>query len=215
MNIEIREDSVIITGYVNAVERYSKPIYDKLRGTFQRFVERIKSGAFKKALERNDNVLVLLNHDYNKQLASTKEGTALLVEDNIGLRATVTITDPETVQDAKDGKLVGWSFGFIPNDDVIGNENGMTSRTVNDLDLVEVSILNNKKSPAYNGTSIENRDGKEIEVRNFNEEANANDDVDYEQLAEEIANRVLDKLKPKEDDPKIDYSDFEKRLENI
>ena len=32
MHIEIREDSVVITGYVNAVERYSKPIRESLHG---------------------------------------------------------------------------------------------------------------------------------------------------------------------------------------
>ena len=32
MHIEIREDSVVITGYVNAVERYSKPIKESLHG---------------------------------------------------------------------------------------------------------------------------------------------------------------------------------------
>ena len=64
MNIEVREDSVVISGYVNAVERYSKPIRAKLRGITQRFVEKIKAGAFKTALQRNSNVKVLLNHNY-------------------------------------------------------------------------------------------------------------------------------------------------------
>ncbi len=159
---------------------------------------------------------MLLNHDYNKQLANTKDGTATLVEDNIGLRATVTITDPETMQKAKDGKLKGWSFGFLPNDDVIGTENGLTSRTVNDLDLIEVSIIDDRKSPAYIGTSIENREGKEVEIRNFSEEEP--EEVNYEKLADEIANRVIDKLTKKEkelEEPKIDYSTYEERLKNI
>ena len=37
MKVEIRNDKVIIDGYVNAVERFSKPLYDK-KG---KFIERI------------------------------------------------------------------------------------------------------------------------------------------------------------------------------
>ena len=85
MRYEVREDSVLITGYVNAVERLSKPIRENLHGKVRTFLERIRSGTFKTALQRNDNVLVLLNHDENRVLASTKEGTAILQEDNIGL----------------------------------------------------------------------------------------------------------------------------------
>ena len=40
MHIEIREDSVVITGYVNAVERYSKPIKESLHGKVRTFIER-------------------------------------------------------------------------------------------------------------------------------------------------------------------------------
>lgn len=56
MHIEIREDSVVINGYVNAVERYSKPIRESLHGKVRTFIERIRSGVFKSALQRNDDV---------------------------------------------------------------------------------------------------------------------------------------------------------------
>ena len=62
MKVEVRNDSVFISGYVNAVERLSKPIRETLHGKIRSFVERIKAGVFRKALKRNDNVLVLLNH---------------------------------------------------------------------------------------------------------------------------------------------------------
>ena len=58
MQIRIRADSVEIDGYVNAVERNSKPLWSRMG----QFVERICAGAFAKALERNDNVEILLNH---------------------------------------------------------------------------------------------------------------------------------------------------------
>lgn len=157
MNIEIREDSVRITGYVNAVERLSKPITEPLRGKLRTFLERIKAGVFRTALKRNDNVLVLLNHDKKRVLATTKNNTAILVEDNIGLRADVTIYDKEVIQKARNNQLVGWSFGFHPNSDELGSDGKNEIRTVTDLDLSEVSILDDSKEPAYYGTSIEAR----------------------------------------------------------
>ena len=172
MKIEVREDSVFITGYVNAIERYSKPIRESLRGKIRTFIERIKAGVFKTALNRNDDVKVLLNHNHDRVLATTKDGSAKLEEDNIGLRAEVTITDKEVVEKARNNQLVGWSFGFYANSDEIGTEGQTETRTVTDLDLIEVSILDDTKSPAYYGTSIEARaeDEKVLEYRSTIEE---------------------------------------------
>ena len=194
MKVEVRNDSVVISGYVNAVERWSKPLRANLRGTMQRFIEKIKAGVFKNALKRNDNVKVLLNHNHDRELANTKDGTAVLEEDNIGLRAEVTITDPEVVEKARNNKLVGWSFGFYSNSDEVAHEATMATRTVTDMDLVEVSILDDTRSPAYCGTSIETRSEgeKELEIR----ENIAEETVDIEQLAELVADRVIEKLKP-------------------
>lgn len=234
MNIEVREDSVVISGYVNAVERYSKPIRAKLRGITQRFVEKIKAGAFKTALQRNSNVKVLLNHNYERELANTKDGTAILEEDNIGLRAEVTITDAEVVEKAKKHKLVGWSFGFRTNSDEVAQEATIATRTVNDMDLIEVSILDDTKSPAYYGTSIETRseEGEPMEIR----ENIADETVDIEQLADLVADRVIAKLNASKVDERaeetptetevteettateeraIDYSSFEERIAKL
>lgn len=150
MKINIREDSVEIEGYVNAVERNSKPLLSRMG----KFIERIKAGAFARALKRNDDVHVLLNHDWQRDLGSTKQGNLELAEDNIGLRAKCTITDSEVMEMAKRGDLVGWSFGFYDRDVKNGVENGMLTREVNDLDLEEVSILDRSKVPAYDGTLI-------------------------------------------------------------
>ena len=161
MKVEVREDSVLITGYVNAIERFSKPIKENLRGKVRTFIERIKAGVFKTALKRNDDVKVLLNHNHDRVLATTKDGSAKLEEDNIGLRAEVTITDKEVVEKARNNQLVGWSFGFYANSDELGIDGINETRTVTDLDLIEVSILDDTKSPAYYGTSIEARSENE------------------------------------------------------
>lgn len=159
MRVEIRNDSVLIDGYVNAVGRDSKPI-PYLNG---KFIEQIEPKAFDKALNKTDNVDLLLNHDENRKLGSTKEGNLELFEDNIGLRAICTITDKNVIDKARKGELRGWSFGFVVDKDRWEDTNkGYQRRYVEDLDLFEVSILDNRKNPAYVGTSIEMRDDKEI-----------------------------------------------------
>ena len=210
MRVEIRNDSVFISGYVNAVERLSKPIRETLHGSIRTFLERIKAGVFRNALKKNDNVLVLLNHDNNRVLASTKDGNAVLTEDNIGLRAEITITDKEVVQKARDGKLSGWSFGFIANDDEITTEGKDEIRTVTDMELLEVSILDDTKAPSYYGTSIEAREGgarmKEIRADAFEQEQTAEPNaeqteqptISIEELAELVAAKVIEALKTEE-----------------
>lgn len=153
MKINVRADSVEIEGYVNAVERNSKTLRDRVG----EFVERICKGAFKKALKRNDDVHILLNHDWERDLGSTKQGNLELTEDNIGLRAVATITDKEVVEKAKRGDLVGWSFGFTDRDVENTVERNIPTRIVKDLNLFEVSILDRRKTPAYDGTLIATR----------------------------------------------------------
>lgn len=225
MNIEVRNDSVVISGYVNAVERWSKPLRANLRGMMQRFIEKIKAGAFETALKRNNNVKVLLNHNKDRELANTLDGTAKLEEDNIGLRAEVTITDAEVVEKAKNHRLVGWSFGFYSNSDDVAHEATIATRTVNDLDLMEVSILDDTRSPAYYGTSIETRseDGAMMEIR----ENVMDETVDIERLADIVADKVIERLKISEraetpteeteatEERAIDYSSFEERIAKL
>ena len=130
-----------------------------------RFVERILKGAFSNALKRNDDVLLLLNHDRSRLLGSQKQGNLELAEDNIGLRARAIVTDPEVVEEARQGKLVGWSFGFYDTADGvisgIDEETGLPLRKLRDLDLREVSILDATRTPAYEGTLIMARDDED------------------------------------------------------
>lgn len=154
MRIEIRSDSVVIDGYVNAVARDSRPIRDKKTG--KRFIEQIAPGVFERALKHND-VDLLLNHDPSRKLGSTRTNLTLY-EDSIGLRAHAEITDAEVIQKAREKKLRGWSFGFLERD--VSQEelsNGMERRCVEEMILKEVSILDERKIPIYAGTSMETR----------------------------------------------------------
>lgn len=160
MRIEIRTDSVLIEGYVNAVARDSRPMRD--RKTMKRFVEQIVPGVFKRAISHNE-VQLLLNHDRARVLGST--GTNLeLYEDGIGLHARAEVTDPEVIQKAREKKLKGWSFGFMElGASTEAVTDALERRYVEDMSLVEVSIVDERKQPCYDGTSLEVRaDGNPV-----------------------------------------------------
>jgi HK97 family phage prohead protease len=189
MRIEIRNDSVLLDGYVNAVDRDSKPIITA-RG---KCVERIEPRAFEKALGRTENVDLLLNHDKNRKLGSTKEKNLELFEDNIGLRAICTVKDAEVIQKAKDKKLKGWSFGMFANKDRMEERaENIPRRHVVDLDLFEVSIIDDRMSPCYIGTTIEQRADKEVITEQRGDEFRAVTDdqskssVDYTEFENKI-----------------------------
>ena len=154
MRIEIRNDRVEIDGYVNAVARDSRPLTAK---DGQRFVEQITPKAFERALSHTDEVKLLLNHDNARELGSTKTNLKLY-EDSIGLRAHAVITDAEVIEKARKHELRGWSFGFIPTEVTAEDiKEGLQRRFVENLDLKEVSIIDMRKLPCYEGTSIEAR----------------------------------------------------------
>ena len=218
MKIYIRADSVTIEGYVNAVERNSKPLNE--RGVT--FIERIAAGAFRRAIERAKDIRILLNHNWDKDLGGLKDGNLELEEDNIGLKARATITDPEVVADAKRGDLVGWSFGFDDVDEGVkqlrDEETGLPLRKVNDLELFEVSLLNRKKSPAYAGTLVKVRDdGSEEEKKIlFSEEYSEKIEIREEpQEVNQEETPVADPEPEKEPEVKEVSSDYYARYKDM
>jgi HK97 family phage prohead protease len=207
MKVSVRNDSVEIEGYVNAIERNSKPLHSRIG----RFIERVCKGAFSKALKRNDDVLLLLNHDPSRVLGSTKQGNLELEEDNIGLHARATITAKEVVDKARHGDLVGWSFGFTDLDVETGvdEENHLPLRKVRDLNLGEVSILDRTRSPAYDGTLVSVRD--DTDELMFRGEAMISESVD---LSVEERNEPQQEETPAEDKP-IDYDEWEEMINEM
>lgn len=202
MEIRIKKDSVEISGYVNAVERKSKPLWSRMG----QFIERICKGAFSKALGRNDNVRILLNHDPNKDLGGTKDGNLELNEDNIGLHARATITDPEVIEKAKNGDLVGWSFGFYDREvENKRDEDGFPLRDVKDLDLEEVSILDKSHTPAYDGTlvAVRSEENSVFFGETFADEMNIREIEEEVQKQQETA------------DKQINYDEYEKLIADM
>lgn len=233
MEVRVKDDSVEITGYVNAIERDSKPLWSRVG----QFIERICKGAFKRALNRNDDVHILLNHDWSRDLGSTKQGNLELEEDNIGLKARAIITDKEVIEKARNGELVGWSFGFQDREVENTIERGMPYRAVKDLDLAEVSILDKRKTPAYDGTLIMARDDSEKvhfrgedfidEVSITEENAQKNENTVQNEVQEEPKVELDNEMKNNEeienDEPKqqeevveeIDYSKYENMIKEM
>lgn len=177
MKIEIRDDVILVEGYVNAVERYSKVLHDA-NGAF---VEKMEAGVFQRALDRarrtGREVKVLLNHDYKRELTSTKDVTTKLWEDAVGLRCRCEIRDKETIELAKKKKLVGWSFGFVCLRADRKKVEDISHRDVREIELREVSILDDSKIPAYDGNSIETRSET---MEEFVEIRMLNDNVEFE-----------------------------------
>ena len=219
---------------VNAIERNSKPLMSRIG----KFIERVCKGAFAKAIKRNNDIHILLNHDWNRDLGSTKQGNLELTEDNIGLHARATITDKEVIEKAKRGDLVGWSFGFSDRDVENSLEKGMPTRSIKDLDLYEVSILDRTKTPAYDGTLITSREEtNEIHFRgaefideinmSFNEkkdvetqsdvtegEEKPKDTEETETRSEQQENVVENRDNQEEEKP-IDYSKYENLIKEM
>ena len=206
MNIRVTKDSVELDGYVNAVERLSKPLKDRLG----KFVERVKVGAFKRALERADDVRILLNHDWTRDLGGIKDGNLELYEDAIGLHARATITDKDVVEQARNGELVGWSFGFTDRDVEQGEENGLTVRNVKDLDLYEVSLINRSRVPAYDGTLVAVRSADDSKSLNISDyiESELNLRVENEEQPENTDNHAAE-------NGAVDYTEYHKIIEEM
>lgn len=182
MKVEIRENSVILDGYVNVTARDSR-VLPSARG---KFIEQMMPTVFQRALDKADNVDLLFNHKADRKLGSIGEGNLKLYEDSIGLRAIATITDQEVISKAVNDELRGWSFGFITNSDK-WEQGDISRRYVSDIDLLEVSILS--ITPAYIATSIEARgDEQVVKEQRFVEVESEKDNPDDE--TKEVSDEV-------------------------
>lgn len=125
------------------------------------YVERIREGAFDRAISEAHDARGLFNHDSNCLLGRVSSGTCLLFVDNVGLRFEIPIDldDPDfqaVVPKIRRRDLSGCSFAFAnatsewieqPNPD-----GGSTwIRNITDLDLFDVGPVT---YPAYEATEV-------------------------------------------------------------
>lgn len=170
MEVRMLDDGGLhITGYVNITDKPSRVLKDK---NGSKFVERVEPRCFDRALKTGENVKMLLNHDHNLHLGSLHEGNLKLSEDNIGLKIDATVYSEEVRKAYNDGGFSGFSYGFQKIKDNFRDwDNGIQLRTLQDIKLIEVSLLDHKTTPAYFGcmVNVEHRDeyATETEIRSF------------------------------------------------
>lgn len=160
-NAKIRED-----GGKRYLEGYFA-VFGEAYEVFPGWTETIERGAFARYLSTGGDTKVLWNHDSNIVLGSTRNGTAVLLEDEAGLFGSVEINGAD--QDALNafarvsrGDVDGCSFGFdIKDMDDWWDEDGVWHTKIREVDpLYEVSPCT---FPAYTGTSISARNRESLE----------------------------------------------------
>jgi uncharacterized protein len=132
-------------------------VYNSRSHDLNGFVEVIAPGAFSRTLQENPDVLALVEHDTNRVLARTTNGTLRIVPDERGLKVEIepanTSYGRDIVELVRRGDVAGMSFRFRPYPG--GAQMDLTQnpplRTLRSVELKEVSVV---VSPAYPATDV-------------------------------------------------------------
>lgn len=157
--LQAEEDGQLkVGGYINVTERESEMLFNKKKGKW--FKEVMKKGVFQRAINKAaQGIPLLFEHNWDKQLASTDEGSLILKEDNIGLRFDAVINDQNIYQQVKAGVINSCSFGFRALEERFQEiDYRLEKRFVSAIELLEVSLV---KNPAYVGSLCETRSYEE------------------------------------------------------
>lgn len=183
VNLEYDKEQRKIGGYINVVERPSEILFSHKTGTW--FQETMKAGVFTRALQKNKDIPLLLEHDYNKKIANTSDGTLELREDAIGLRFDAIVSE-DSYREIEQRGIKSCSFGFKINEQLSEPVNSkLEKRYVSNIDLFEVSLVQN---PAYVGSLVEKRAledalkeesevSEEIEIRENEEDKSSETEI--------------------------------------
>ena len=191
-------------GYINVVERASETLYSKQRGKW--YKETIKAGTFTRALQKNNSIPMLLEHDWDRQIAHTADGTLELREDAIGLRFDA-IVDEDTFNEIQQRNITSCSFGMKVNEQEFEPVNPkMEKRYISNIDLFEVSLVAN---PAYVGSLVEQRN---MEKALEDMEKEVIEEV-VEETKEELVEEVRADKKEEESEKESDNTDVESQKE--
>lgn len=136
-------------------------VFDRLSEDLGGFRERINRGAFRKALDQQDDVRLLVNHDAYPVLARTKSNTLELREDPRGLHVFADVAPTTFARDLRvsmqRGDIDQMSFGFTVADggDTWEMRDGEVIRTITEIrSLFDVSVVT---FPAYPQTAVDAR----------------------------------------------------------
>ena len=150
-SISTEGSDMIVEGLVNKTESWSHTL-----GMRKKFREKICRGAFDKAIQTAPRIDFLAEHDSSKLLATTENGSLQLWEDAEGLKMRAKICPTSYGKDMyelmKSNLVRHMSFGFrVISDKWKKLANGTFERTVDALELSEVSVVRN---PAYPQSAI-------------------------------------------------------------
>lgn len=152
-DFEVRElsedDSLILVCKVN-----DYGLSKELRGINGSFREVVPKETWEKAIESHkDSIKVFYNHKDYFDIGIDKEFR--VEDDGVYLYLSLNNNEKGLYNAAKNGDISGLSFEFKCLKDKWSNEDNFKKRTILDMELYEVSILD--KTPAYNNTSVEVR----------------------------------------------------------
>jgi len=146
--LEVRAagDGMSFSGYAAVFNSDSEPLP---------FIERIAPGAFKRSLSSGREIRMFNNHNTDQVLATTRNGSLMLTEDQRGLRVDAQLPDTTLGRDLStliaDGTVHSMSFGFsVPQGGDSWSADG-SSRVLREVVLHEVSVV--QGFPAYPETS--------------------------------------------------------------
>ena len=181
-SLNVEDDSLVVEGLVNETEKWSHVL-----GINKKFRERICRGAFAKAIDANPRIDFLCEHDANKLLATTENNSLQLWEDEQGLKMRAIICPTSYGKDIyelmKSNIVNHMSFGFrVLSDKWKKLSNGIHERTVEELELLEVSVVRN---PAYPQSAIAAR-GMELV-----EDVDIPDCIEDEERTEQDMNETI------------------------
>lgn len=199
------DDGLIVEGLVNKTESWSHTL-----GQRKKFREKITRGAFGKAIQLAKRIDFLAEHDSSKILSTTENGSLEIWEDEEGLKIRAKICPTSYGRDMYElmsHHIVNhMSFGFRAISDKWKKlANGTFERTIDALELMEVSVVRN---PAYPQSAIAAR-GIELV-----EEVDIPKDVLEERSQEEMDNEQIQELRDFMKSINDRFDNIEKILEN-
>jgi HK97 family phage major capsid protein/HK97 family phage prohead protease len=206
-----KDDSLTVSGYVNKTGQWSE-----ILGVTKRFKEKIAKGAFSSAIKKAKNDIdFLAEHDSKKILASTRNGSLNLTEDEQGLFMSAVITPTSYGRDyyelIKSGIHRNMSFGFKTVRDSWKNiGSGLFERTIEELELFEVSVV---KDPAYSQSTIAARGialVEEVEIP-----AEASREKTEEKTNMKIEHRYVESPKTEIEVRQAEIQEFNEGLRNV
>ena len=209
-NLNFDDNNMHVSGLVNKAGSKSQVISED--GI--EFYETINPQAFIDAVNQTDHPIDFYEeHDPSLLLATTDNGSLALNADPTGLNMEATMVDTQVARDAyqwiKTGIIKGMSFGFTVLDDSWDNSGEIPFRTVNAIELYEVSAV---RFPAYLASDIEARgieNLKEFKKRGFDAISNVKlkkeeRNLDLSKISDEDLKKEFEKRSLGQDEVKDD-----------